>query len=67
MERLKNYVGLLKGGFPLDEGAFLNCHNHQPEARETSAVAEPCGPNQAILPLDEDSVASPAQVRSWFF
>ena len=67
MERLKKYVGLLKSGFPLDEGAFLNSQNLVPETRDISAVEEPREATETNLPLDEDSVASQAETRSWFF
>jgi hypothetical protein len=68
MERLKKYVGLLKSGFPLDEGAFLNTQNVLPKPREAAIIGkEPHEAAQAILPLDEDSVAPPVETTSWFF
>jgi hypothetical protein len=68
MERLKNYVGLLKSGFPLDEGAFLNAQNLLPETSQAAIiVGEPHETSQGILPLDEDSASSAVESRSWFF
>jgi hypothetical protein len=66
-ERLVKYVGLLKNGFPLDEGAYVNGQNALSETGGISAGEESRETTQGILPLDEDSASSVVECRSWFF